>query len=182
MKHFIIPTVLILLLTAAALPPSIYTYTVPKIEGGTQPLSAVQGRRLLVITLPVQQSAAADTLLYCLDTLATAHSSNLFVIGVPAIEDGYTAAQKTALTTWYRSKLNTNIIITDGLYTRKTSGSQQQGLFKWLTTDSLNGIFDNDIVGPGHKFFVKVSGDLYGQLSPQTKISGHAVQRTLQIQ
>jgi glutathione peroxidase-family protein len=182
MKHITISTVLILLLTAAALPPGIYTYTVPKIEGGTQQLSAVQGKRLLVITLPVQQSAAADTLLYCLDTLAAAHSSNLFVIGVPAIEDGFTPSQKNTLRTWYRSKLNNSIVITDGLYTRKTSGTQQHGLFQWLTSDALNSIFNTDVSGPGHKFFINASGDLYGQLGAQSKISGPAVQRTLRVQ
>lgn len=181
MKKLFIP-IFAVLLSATTPPNSIYTYSVPKIEGGTQQLNALQGKRLLVLVLPVQQTAIADTLLYCLDTLATAHSTNLKVIGVPAFEDGFTPAQKAALTTWYRSKLNNNIIITDGLYTRKTSGSQQHGLFQWFTSDTLNGIFDNDITGPGHKFFVSASGDLYSELGPQSKISGYGVQRALQMQ
>jgi glutathione peroxidase-family protein len=181
MKRFIIP-VIVILLSAATLPGSIYTYSVPKIEGGNQQLNALQGKRLLVIVLPVQQSASADTMLYCLDTLATAHAANLKVIAVPSYEDGYTPSIKNSLKTWYRSKLNNNIVITDGLYTRKTSGNQQHGLFHWLTNDNLNGIFDNDITGPGHKFFVKASGDLYGELGSPVKISGQAVQRILQMQ
>lgn len=182
MNRIILPVIILLLLSATTPPNSIYTYSVPKIEGGTQQLSTMQGKRLLVIVLPVQQTASADTLLYCLDTLAAVHNTTLNVIGVPAYEDGFTPAQKSALTTWYRSKLNSNIIITDGLYTRKTSGSQQHGLFQWFTDDNLNGIFNTDITGPGHKFFVNASGDLYSEQGPPSKISGYSVQRALQMQ
>jgi glutathione peroxidase-family protein len=124
----------------------------------------------------------ADSLLYCLDTLAAAHTSNLAVIGVPSYEDGYTAAQQTALRNWYRGKLGNYVTISTGLYTRKTSGTQQHGLFQWLTKDDLNDIFNTDVSGPGCKFFVGSAGGLFGVLSPQTKMGGQSVQKTLRIQ
>ena len=170
------------LLTAMLWVVSIYDYSVPKIQGGSQSLSAYQGKKILIITLPIVQNAAADSLLYCLDTLGAAHVSNLAIIAVPSYEDGFTAAQKNQLKQWYQSKLGNYIVITDGLYTRKTSGTQQHPLFKWLTIVALNESFDMDVEAPGFKFFVKSNGDLYGVLKQQTRISGAAVQRTLGMQ
>lgn len=171
-----------ILLSSVLLTSSIYDYSFPKIEGGTQNMSSFQGKRILIITLPIVQNASADSMLYSLDTLAAAHINNLSVIGVPSYEDGYTAAQQTQLKNWYRSKLGNYITISSGLYTRKTSGAQQHGLFKWLTTDTMNDAFNVDVAGSGQKFFVGSTGALFGVLAPQTKISGITVQRTLQIQ
>lgn len=161
---------------------SIHEFSVSKAEGGQQSLSAYQGKKILVITLPIQQSASADSLLYSLDTLASAHSSTLVVIAVPAYEDGFIDSMKIDLLQWYRSKLGNQIVITDGCHTRKTSGTQQHPLFKWLTQTSQNGVFDIDVEGPGSKFFANIDGKLYGVLRPQIKVSGRLVQKTLQLQ
>jgi glutathione peroxidase-family protein len=172
----------ILLFSSVFFTGSIYNYSFTKIEGGTQTMTALQGKKILIVTLPIQQNASADSMLYCLDTLAAAHTVNLAVIGVPSYEDGYTATQQTQLKNWYRSKLGNYIIISTGLYTRKTSGTQQHGLFKWLTTDTMNDAFNMDVAGPGYKFFVNSTGALFGVLTPQTKMGGANVQRTLRIQ
>ncbi len=169
----------ILLLAGTIWTGSIYDHSVPKIEGGSQPLAGWQGKKILVITLPLVQSASADSMLYSLDTLASARSATLKVIAVPSYEDGYTPAQKTQLETWYRSKLGNHVVITEGLYTRRTSGSQQHGLFKWLTVLNQNESFDIDVTGPGYKFFVSSTGQLYGVLRPHTSMWSGAVQKTV---
>lgn len=160
----------------------IYDYSVPLIEGGSQSLSSYTNKRLLIITLPVSQDASADSLLYSLDTLATAHNLTHKVIAVPSFEDGFTVAQRSALQTWYRSKLGNHILITDGLYTRKTSAGQQHGLFQWLTKVANNGIFDIDVDGPGYKFFVLSDGKLHALLRPLSKMWGPAVNSALTVE
>lgn len=161
---------------------SVYEYTVPRIAGGNQPLAVFQGKKILVVTLPVTQNAQADSLLYCLDTLAAAHLQQLVIIASPSIEDGFTSEQRSQLRAWYESKLSNNIVLTDGLYTRKTSGVQQHPLFSWLTNSELNENFDMDVAGPWHKFFISESGQLYGVLRPHTRISSQAVNKTLNMQ
>ena len=156
--------------------------TVPELEGGTQALSAFNGKKILVVTLPLEPSASADSLLYSLDTLATAHSSLLKVIAVPSYEDGYNPSQSDSLLTWYRSKLGNHILITAGLYTRKTSGSQQHDLFKWLTDVAQNDVFNIDVAGPGYKFFCNSSGKLFAVFLPQSKMYGASVQKVLHAQ
>lgn len=161
---------------------TVYSYSVPKIEGGVQQLSTYQGKKILIVTLPVSRNASADSLLFSLDTLASARVTSLKVIAVPSYEDGFTNAQRAQLKQWYRSKLSSSILITDGLYTRSSSGNQQHPLFKWLTKLAENEAFDVDISSPGCKFFTNSSGRLYGVLKERSKMWGNAVQKTLGIQ
>lgn len=161
---------------------SLHNFSVPVMEGGSQSLSAYSGKKVMIITLPLEQTSFSDSVLYSLDTLAAARAHELKVIGVPSIEDGYTSAQKTELMQWYRSKLDTGILITDGLYTHKSSGSQQHPLFNWLTHNTGNGVFNVDADSPGFKYICNSTGTLYGVLNPQTKMHGSLVQKTLKMQ
>ncbi len=154
---------------------SIYTTSVPRIEGGNYSISNCAGKKILIVTLPVQYNASAEAFLVSLDSLGNAHTDSLSVIAVPAYEDGFTDSNKIALRSWYRSKLGNNILITDGLYTRKTSGTQQHPLFGWLTRAAENGILDIDVEGPGYKFFVDGKGVLIGLLRPETRIGSQTV-------
>ena len=163
------------LLSSAVTVESIYSHSVISIEGNNKPLNAYLGKKMLIITLPTVQNASNYSLLHSLDSLRAANPGSLVIIGVPAYEDGYTPAIKESLKTWYRSILNNNIIITEGLYTRKTSGSQQHPLFKFLTDKERNGHFNRDISGPGNKFFVWTDGELMGVLGPQTRLGSPAM-------
>lgn len=159
---------------------SVYEYSIPGIEGGVKQISSYQGQRIMFITLPTEQSLSGDTLLYCLDTLAQ-HNAQLKIIGIPSIEDGFSASRRDTLLNWYRSKLGTYVFIADGIYTHAESGNQQHPLFKWLTDISKNEMFNVNPTGPGYKFFVNQSGSLNGVLHPHTKVSGLAVQRAIRL-
>lgn len=151
---------------------SIYTHSIVTIEGQIKTMADFQGKKILIITLPIQQNASNDSLLYSIDSLRAAHAGSLVVIAVPAFEDGYTPAIKEQLKNWYRTKLSTAIIITEGLYTRKTSGSQQHPLFQWLTDKNKNGKLNEDVLGERNKFFVWTDGELLAALGAQIKIGG----------
>lgn len=158
---------------------NLYNFSLSTIEGGSQSISAFRNKKILIITLPIQQNAASDSMLLNLDTLATAHINTLKIIAVPAYEDGFSSNLKNQLNHWYRTRLTDYVLISDGLYTRKTSGQQQHSLFKWLTDVSKNGFFDIDVTGEGFKFYIDESGELKGVLRPQTKVSSRSVQKTL---
>lgn len=161
---------------------SIYIHAVSTIEGVTKPLSAYQGKKILVMTLPIQQNSSNDSLLYSLDSLRAAYNGNLIIIATPSYEDGYTPAIKDSLKQWYRSILSMEVVVTDGIYTRKTSGTQQHSLFKWLTDKNKNDHFDRDVAGPRDKFIVWTDGELIGVLGAQTRIGGGTVNSLLQGQ
>lgn len=159
---------------------SIYTHSVTTIEGQFRSIGDYQGKKLLIITLPIQQNASNDSLLGSIDSIRAVHAASLVVIGVPSYEDGYTPAIRNQLKDWYRSKLGPAVLISDGLYTRKTSGSQQHPLFQWLTDKNKNGYLDQDVTGEKNKFFVWTDGKLLAALGAQVKISGATMNSLLE--
>lgn len=158
---------------------SIYTHSVKTIEGPQQQLSAYQGKKILFITLPITRTNAVDSVLTSIDSLGDANETTLKIIAVPSFEDGYTNNQKQALKNWYRQFLDSSIIITTGLYTRKSSGNQQHKVFKWLTYQSRNGFMNEEVEGPLDKFMVRANGELMGVLHARSKVGGAAMQRML---
>ena len=179
MFKFILVTCFVVL-TSAICVESIYIHSVVSIEGVAKPLSAYQGKKILIVTLPIQRNNTNDTLLRSLDSLENVYSSSLTIIGVPSVEDGYQEGIKDSLKQWYRSFLNMNIIVTQGSYTRKTSGSQQHPLFKLLTDKNRNNHFNKDVEGPGNKFFIWTDGKLVGVFGAPTSIKGNALNNLLQ--
>jgi glutathione peroxidase len=167
-------------ITATAYVESVYTYSITTIEGESKSLSAYEGKKILVLTLPIIQNSFNDPLLHSLDSLRAAYTSSLVIIAAPSYEDGYTAENKNALKTWYRSILGNGIIITDGLYSRKTSGNLQHPLFKWLTDKDRNGHFNQDVTGPKNKFVIWQEGRLMGVLAAETRLGGHTINKLLQ--
>ncbi len=160
------------LLISTACLESIYTFSVTSIEGDNKPLSMYTEKKILIITLPTIQNSSNDSLLHSIDSLGIANLESLVIIAVPSYEDGFTLANKNDLKLWYRSILNPTIVVTDGMYTRKTSGTQQAPLFRWLTDKDKNGHFNQDVTGPRNKFFVWVNGDLSSVLGEQTRLGG----------
>jgi glutathione peroxidase len=161
---------------------NIYNYSVATIEGTNISLNNFQGKKILLITLPITRNDNSVSLLHSLDSLYNLHSNSLVIIGTPSFEDGYNIDIKEDLKLWYRSILHQNIIITDGLYTRKSSGSRQDSLFTWLTDKTKNGHFDNDIIGPEQKFFVWHDGELTALMGSQSKIGGRTMNSLLQAE
>ena len=167
-------------LTSAVCVESIYTRSVTTIEGVNKSLTNYQGKKILIMTLPLQQNSSNDSLLHSLDSLRAVYNGSLIIIATPSYEDGYTPALKETLKQWYRSILSMDIIVTDGMYTRKISGNLQHPLFKWLTTKNQNDHFDKDVDGPRNKFIVWTNGELIGVLGAPTKIGSSTVNDMLQ--
>lgn len=161
---------------------SIYSHSVTTIEGVNKPLNAYQGKKMLIITLPIYRTNSNDSLLHSLDSLRNAFNGSLIIIATPSYEDGYTAARKDSLKQWYRSFLSMDVIVTEGMYTRKTSGSQQHSLYKWLTDKTKNEHFDKDVSGPKGKFIVWTDGELIGVLGAPTKMNSNTLNSVLQGQ
>lgn len=169
------------ILASAALILSIglYDIQITTIEGGTKTLSTYNNKKILVIELPVTPTASNTGFLQQLDSLSSSKGDSVVVIGVPANEEGYTAAAKTTLQGWYRSVLNSRIIITDGMYTKKASGASQHPLFSWLTHKSSNGHFDDETKGVGQKYLIDESGALTAVLGPEIKLSSRVFNRLI---
>jgi glutathione peroxidase len=160
-----------LFLAAAGSVESIYNFSVTAIEGHYKSLDICKGKKLMIVTLPAQQNDSNDSLLSALDSIRTVYNSSLSIIAVPSLETGYLPSKKNELKQWYKSKLNSGIIVTEGVYTRKTSGSNQHPLFRWLTNTDKNGHFNVDADAAGQFFVVSKTGALYSVLSREVPAS-----------
>jgi hypothetical protein len=68
------------------------------------------------------------------------------------------------------------------MYTRSSSGVQQDPLFYWLTHVSQNEHFNIDVSGPSTKFMIRSSGELFGVLGTRSRIGGSVINRMIQTQ
>jgi glutathione peroxidase len=148
---------------------SVYDLSFTNIDGGSVSLSTYEGKRILFIIAPV---SAADSLR--LDEIKTFQQrygkDTLAIIGIMSNEDGYSAGNNTAIKNLYQTR-EIEIVLTGGMYTKKSAGANQSSLLQWLTEKDQNRRFDFDANGIGHKFFVSKGGKIFGSLLPNTSLA-----------
>ena len=72
------------------------------------------------------------------------------------------------------------VLLTEGMFTKKSAGVNQSALMKWLTNRSMNKRFEEDAGGVGQKFFADEKGKLYSVLVAQIPLFSPAVDRNIQ--
>ncbi len=154
-----------------------YTFSITTLEGQTHTLQEYQGRKILMVVLPVSQSAEDSAFLKRIDSVASVHSTTLTVIGIPSYEDGYEDSAATALQTFYRSVLDTSVIITQGMYTHQSSDSMQHPLFNWLTHATGNTYFEQEVEGVCEMYYINENGTLSGVIGPEAKFSNTVINK-----
>lgn len=155
----------LLLLFAFTTATGVFDFSITTPEGEDVLLNTYQGKKLVIVVLPVTHTAADSGLLRLLDTLSINYADSVTLIGIPSYEDGYADDSLGSLMTWYRSLLGNQFVIAQGMNTRKNS-AYQTPLFSYLTHADENGYFDDDVYGAGEKFFIGTSGSLSGISTP----------------
>jgi glutathione peroxidase-family protein len=157
---------LILLSSLGLLPPSgLYSLHFTTLEGNNKSMQDFQGKKLLVLVLPVTNSSADSTFLHRVDSFSRRYADSVTFVGVPAQEFGYQGAKAGTLLSYYRGILGPQIWLSQGMFVERASGSRQSALFSWLTHSNQNLQFDQEVKGVGQKYFIDGSGNLYGALS-----------------
>lgn len=160
--------------------PGVYDYAITTADDIEHPMSAYQGQKMLIVILSATQTADDSAYLQRLDSISIAYQSQLKIIAVPSYEDGFTDDTVAALLPWYQSQLDAGIVLTQGMRTHKSSGTEQHPLFGWLTNAGQNGHFEEEVGGPGQMYFINEQGDLYGVFGPSAKWSNKVLNRMLQ--
>ena len=158
--------------SAFALVNNLYNYSITTADGNDVSLDQYQGKKVLIVVLPVTKTSQDSVLLIAMDSIVKFGTAA--VIGVPSYEDGFQDDSSESLTTWYRSLAGDSVVITQGMNTRKGS-PYQSDLFAWLTSKDLNGHFDQDVMGAGTKYLINETGDLYGVASPEALLTADFV-------
>ena len=141
------------------------------VTGDSVLLSSFAGRKTLFFIVPLNQS---DPIYSQLQAFKNRYLDTVRIVGVLSIEDGYQSASATAVQNLYS---NMGIILTEGMYTKKSAGANQATLMKWLTHKNGNLHFDMDAGGTGQKFFVNETGRLYAVMPPQTQLLSPVIDR-----
>jgi glutathione peroxidase-family protein len=139
----------------------VFDLYITSIDGSEQPLSVYQGKKMMMVILPVSRTAKDSSMLAMLDSLNDKYKDSVTMVGIPSYEDGFDDDSMYSLLPWYHSYLDSNFVISGGMSTRKNS-IYQAPLFSYLTAADQNGHFDDDVYGPGEKFFIDKEGTLTG--------------------
>ena len=157
---------------------SFYELPLPKADGTTVSAQSLQGKKVVIVTLPTQPNANSNRFLEQLDSLARVRVTDVIIVGVPMVEGGAASQNKEALMAWYQSKLGDEVVVLEGMPSRKASKNQHP-LFAWLTHQEQNGHFDEDITGTRQLFFISRDGALYGSMEAGEEFPASAVQKML---
>ena len=159
---------------------NVYDYSIVSVDGTSYNLSDIQGKKYLIFILPATQTSEDSLWLYHIDSINNANNGQLALVGVPSIEDGYVGNVQELVSGWYRTLLDSSIVISKALNTHKSSGASQAGLLQWLTQAEKNGHINNETGGPGSMFFINEHGDLIGVFGPEAKWSNKIINLMMQ--
>jgi glutathione peroxidase len=160
-----------LLLAAIATAQDIYTVKLKGHNKETIDLSAYKGKKILFITLPMNNEKGTVSQL---THFAQVNAGVLQVVGVLSEEDGYSKEMKDSVQKMYS---NSGIVITEGMSTRK--GSKQSSLMQWLTDRKKNLHFDVEVKGVNHKFFVSETGRLIAVIDASLPLNAPPIARIM---
>lgn len=137
---------------------SIYDIPVKDIDGGIIDLKIYRGKKMMFTNVSGNEH---DSTIKQYAAFYRRYKDSAVMILIPSREDGYVETAKEAIKKRFARK-GMAFVITEPMNTHKTSGPQQSELMQWLSNKKMNSHYDNDITGPGFKFFVDEYGELYG--------------------
>jgi hypothetical protein len=158
---------------------NIYDLTLTTSDAQYHKMDEYQGRRIWISILPATHSAEDSAYLSRIDSIGLSKKGKFVTIVVPSYEEGYLKDSLNTLMQWYRLSLDSSIIITQPLYTHRSSGIQQNSLFDWLTHTEKNMHFDFEIKGAGSMFFINEQGVLYGVFGGEAKWSNRLLNHVM---
>lgn len=159
---------------SASIGQSLHSLSFLDIDGATVNLSTYQGKKILIFLAPIHKRDSSR--IKEIDSIRNVYDTNISCIGVMSIEDGYLDSNKTAIKALYQG---TGIKLTQGMYTRKTSGSNQSDLMNWLTTRTRNMRSNADARAIGDKFFIGKTGKVYEVVSAEVPFDSDIVKITI---
>lgn len=171
MKKIVASFSLFFLIILAGNAQGFYQLSFKTLNGDSVQLSSYAGKKVLFIIAPLSQN---DSVYNQLISFKNRYGDTVKIIAVLSVEDGYQAANASAIQSLYSG---TGIELTEAMYTKKTSGSAQSILMRWLTDKNHNNHFDMDAKGIGHKFFVSETGREFAVMPPQTALNAPVIDR-----
>lgn len=167
MKKIVLISVLTLLFIGTAMAQtSFYDFTVKDIAGNDYPLSQLKGKKVLVVNTA---SKCGFTPQYdgLQELYETYGGEEFMIIGFPANNFG---KQEPGSNEEIASFCRLNYGVTFPMMSKiSVKGDDQHPLYKWLTSESENGLEDSNVSWNFQKYMIDEEGQLVGHFAPTVK-------------
>jgi len=165
MKKSILLFLIGFLLTTACFSQSIYDISFNDIDGNSISVNSFQGKTIIFFIAPISINDSVR-----LDDIKSFRNrygnDSIRLVGIMSIEDGFSSANKTAIQSLYQSR-GIDVLLTEGMYVKKSSGDNQSALMQWITKKSLNSRFEIEPKGIYEKFCISTQGKFCGIAPPE---------------
>jgi len=138
---------------------SIYDLNIQSLDGKSISLSDYKGKKMIFeVSSP---NNLQDSKISFFDSLQKANPNTVvFIIPMQDFNTGSIAYQVGQI----KKTVSPLVILTSGVYAKKTQGISQNVVLKWLTNASENSHFDADVNTDEQIYIVNESGELYAVL------------------
>jgi glutathione peroxidase len=165
-KIFLAYLLIMTALTAAAQNKTLYDFKATTLDGQPFDLSSLKGKKVLVVN-----TASKCGLTPQYETLQKLYNTykdrNFVIIGFPA---NNFAQQEPGTDAEIKAFCTINYGVTFPMMSKiSVKGDDIDPLYKWLTSKSLNGIFDAEVQWNFQKFMINEQGKLVGVVMPKDK-------------
>lgn len=173
MKKLLSALFALIFITMVCRSQSLHGISFNDIDGNSISLSAYQGKRMLFIIASINNdSVRLDEIQKFRNGIG---SDSLQLIGIMSIEDGYQVANKDGIKSLYQIR-GIDIILTEGMYTKKSAGDNQSSIMRFLTRKAENSKFETEPRGIGQKYYISKTGKLLGIAPPEASLFGNISQ------
>jgi glutathione peroxidase len=165
-RNILFTGLLIIIMGAANAQTNFYDFTVEDINGKDYPLSQLEGKKVLVVNTA---SKCGLTPQYeGLEELYEKYGNDDFVIiGFPA---NNFLKQEPGSNEEIATFCSINYGVSFPMMSKvSVKGEDQHPLYKWLTSESGNGLEDSKVTWNFQKYMIDEEGHLVGHFSPKTK-------------
>lgn len=176
MKYFL-ALAIVAALSAFALPgdPSIHTFKVKSIEGGTIDFSRFKGKKILVVNTA---SKCGFTPQYeALEKVYEQYKDKLVIVGFPANNFG---AQEPGsdgeIQEFCKARFGVKFPLASKV---SVKGDDTAPIYKWLTTKTENGVLDAEIKWNFNKFLLDENGKMIAYFESKVKPDDEAILKYL---
>jgi glutathione peroxidase-family protein len=141
----------------------IYEISFNNLDGKATDLAKYKGKKILILI--VSGSEGDSGWLNQLVPFYQKYKDSVGIVAIPSVEDGYSENRRVITKKMFAGR-GLKTLITEGMYTRKTSGNKQSELMQWLTKKEYNLHFDHDVLGAGHRFLLDEMGGFQFSVFP----------------
>lgn len=143
---------------------SIYSYKVHSIDGNIIDFNSFRNKKILLVNISSKSRYSPQ--LQQLEQLQNEYKGKLVIVAFPSNSFGHEAGTNATLEPYYHKQLGMHFHIA-GI--NPVKGSDIQPLYKWLSFQSENGVFDGAIQGDFQKYLVNEEGKLVGVFAPNVE-------------